>query len=173
MFTPLLCHAYVAIVVVGIVSPRYHGFPSSLRPAVIAVVLSKAVFQLYARPDGSKEMMVLHTTQHCLRLLNDDAMKVTLLDQSPTISTVVVVHMVRPVRLRCRQLSVCAPHLRRCSGLGSTDPNRHQPNSVSVCSPTRDTRVRLRLCISIRVCRESGLGRRSRIRRRLLGPIWC
>ena len=54
----------------------YHAFPSSLRPPIIAVVVSQLIFQLHARRDGGKEMMAVLSTQHCMRMLHDDAMKV-------------------------------------------------------------------------------------------------
>ncbi len=57
----------------------YHGYPSSLRPPVVAMELSQVLFRLHDRGHGEEELLTLLSTQHALRALHDDAMKVCVL----------------------------------------------------------------------------------------------
>ncbi len=69
-------------IVSGVIAARryndtsmYHSFPSSIRPPILATVLNKLLFGLFARTDGEAAMMIPQTTIHCTRALYDEAMK--------------------------------------------------------------------------------------------------
>ncbi len=63
----------------------YRFTPSCLRPGIIGTVITQLVFEMFARRDGDKDMMMVLSTQHCLRLLHEDAMKVRASSPAVTI----------------------------------------------------------------------------------------
>ena len=162
-------------IVSGVIAARryndtsmYHGYPSNVRPPIVATVLSKLIFQLHARPDGEPPMMIIHTTQHCLRMLHDEAMKVSRCHQC--LCGVLVVLPLRGgvglvvVELRLghgvglKTLSMCCVLADGVGGavLGDARSYRYQPDSVLVLPRAVDTDVHLRVRVSIRVCGGHG-----------------
>ena len=54
----------------------YRFTPPALRASMISSVITQLVFDMFNRTDGGKEMMAVLSTQHCIRMLHEDGMRV-------------------------------------------------------------------------------------------------